>query len=257
MDGGAVGRATSGAGANRAAGDARNAAALAATRSTLHRVATHVLARRRFEVTGRFGLRSSPGGIATPAFGEGPEVVRIAGGSLVHEVSGDATIVALEGATIAGLAALVGADLGAAFSAGPDTPGLGDPDEPLVVDRAALHRLAAWYALGAQLVDAALAGLDGSGDPAVVQLWPEHFDLGTHVAASPGGRVNLGASPGDGFCDEPYLYVGPWGDERPGDPAFWNAPFGAAATESALAATGDVGRAGREFLGRGLRVLAG
>ena len=40
-------------------------------------------------------------------------------------------------------------------------------------------------------------------------------------------RVNLGASPGDGFHAEPYLYVGPWGPHRPGAPGFWNAPFGA------------------------------
>ena len=49
------------------------------TREVLHRVAAHVLGRRRYQVSGRFGLRASPGGFATPAFGDGPEVVRIAG----------------------------------------------------------------------------------------------------------------------------------------------------------------------------------
>ena len=30
--------------------------------------------------------------------------------------------------------------------------------------------------------------------------------------------------------DGPYLYVGPDGGPPPGDPAFWNTPFGAART---------------------------
>jgi hypothetical protein len=40
---------------------------LDATREALDRVAARVLARRRWEVSGRFGLRSVPGGISTPA----------------------------------------------------------------------------------------------------------------------------------------------------------------------------------------------
>jgi hypothetical protein len=55
-------------------------------------------------------------------------------------------------------------------------------------------------------------------------LWPEHFDVGITAAA-----VNYGASPGDEHIAEPYLYAGPH-LRPPGDPAFWNAPFGAART---------------------------
>jgi hypothetical protein len=51
-------------------------------------------------------------------------------------------------------------------------------------------------------------------------LWPEHFDVGVTVA-----EVNYGLSPGDGYLDEPYAYVGPW-TARTGE--FFNAPFGAA-----------------------------
>ncbi len=51
-------------------------------------------------------------------------------------------------------------------------------------------------------------------------LWPEHFDVGISV-----NEVNYGISPGDGYLDEPYAYVGPW-QRRQG--TFWNAPFGAA-----------------------------
>lgn len=50
-------------------------------------------------------------------------------------------------------------------------------------------------------------------------LWPEHFDV-----AVTEDEVNYGVSPGDGFHELPYAYVGPW-TSRIGD--FWNAPFGA------------------------------
>ena len=56
-------------------------------------------------------------------------------------------------------------------------------------------------------------------------LWPEHFDLG--ITAGP---INYGASPGDAQVADPYLYVGPHDGPPPGDPAFWNAPFGAVRT---------------------------
>ena len=64
------------------------------------------------------------------------------------------------------------------------------------------------------------------------QLWPEHFDLAVDVGTQR-GRANLGVSPGDAACPVPYAYVGPWDEGRPGDPAFWNASFGAVATREA------------------------
>src|SRR5579863_256849 len=75
-----------------------------ATRVELHRVAAHILARRRHDVSGRFGLRPSPGGFATPAFGEGPEVVRVANGTLVREAAGGASYLPLAGASLRRLA---------------------------------------------------------------------------------------------------------------------------------------------------------
>jgi hypothetical protein len=38
--------------------------------------------------------------------------------------------------------------------------------------------------------------------------------------------TNYGVSPGDGFSEEPYAYVGV--SAPPAGDAFWNAPFGAA-----------------------------
>lgn len=61
---------------------------------------------------------------------------------------------------------------------------------------------------------------------ATIQLWPEHFDAATTVTLPSMEPVDLGFSPGDGFESEPYLSVGPWGAARPGDPRFWNVPFG-------------------------------
>src|SRR5262245_26285224 len=102
------------------------ASAYGTTRRALHRVACHVVARARHRATGRFGLRVTPGGFGTPAFGEDVEVVRISGGLLVREragAGGASTAVApLDGSTLADLAGLVGVDLREEFSAGPDTP---------------------------------------------------------------------------------------------------------------------------------------
>ena len=84
-----------------------------------------------------------------------------------------------------------------------------------------------------------------------MQLWPEHFDVGTAVDLGT-VSVNLGFSAGDAFSEEPYLYVGPWDERRPGDPAYWNAPFGAYATRSQA---GDAG-ACDAFLRTGLERLA-
>jgi hypothetical protein len=224
------------------------------TRLTLQRVAVHVLGRRRHEMTGRFGLRASPGGFATPAFGPDSEILRVAGTSLVRETVQGVTFRPITGATLRLLAAFAGADLRAEFSAGASTPGSGDIDEPMALDGAAAAVVADWYAFGWEVLDRVLSGLPAEAQPAVVQLWPEHFDAGTNAGVSSGTRVNLGASPGDGYCPEPYLYVGPWTASRPGDPEFWNAPFGALLVRSELDVTHRVDK-GVAFLLTGLRYV--
>lgn len=192
------------------------------TRSDLHRISAHVLGRRRYAVSGHFGLRASPGGIATPAFGPEPETLRLTSACLVREVASEARGVALAGATLASLAEFAGADLSAEFSAGADTPALGPTDEPLELDTKELDDLFSWFDLGWRVLDEVLGEPAGVWEASTIQLWPEHFDVGTALDG-----VNLGFSPGDGFSDEPYVYVGPWGAARPGDASYWNAPFGA------------------------------
>jgi hypothetical protein len=218
------------------------------TRSELHRVAAHVLGRRRDAVSGHFGLRASPGGIATPAFGPEPETLRLTPAWLVREVGSEARGLALEGATLATLAEFAGADLAADFSVGAGTPAPGPTDEPLSLDATELDALFSWFDLGWRVLDEVMAGRAG----ATIQLWPEHFDVGTALDLGDGVGVNLGFSPGDGFSDEPYLYVGPWGAARPGPADFWNAPFGAALTRSAVHGADDCVaflRAGLDRLG--------
>jgi hypothetical protein len=205
---------------------------MSGTRDDLHRVAAHILARRRFDVSGHFGLRASPGGIATPAFGPEPEVLRIAGTSLVREVGSDATCTTLDGASLTELALFAGVDLQAEFSVGANTPALGDPEEPLRLDDDELAALAAWFDLGWRVLDAFTVSLGEGWERTTTQLWPEHFDVGTAVTRSQGPSANLGYSPGDSFSAGPYVYVGPWGPERPGDADYWNAPFGAFAARA-------------------------
>ncbi len=223
-----------------------------ATVSVLHRVAAHVLARRRNDVTGRFGLRASPGGFATPAFGDGPETIRVAGLFLLREAGGTSTSRALAGSTLRDLATFAGTDIDAPFSCGDDTPAVGDPDAPLALDGAATRRVADWYALGWMALDLTVSGLAPEAAPATTQLWPEHFDAGTDVAVPGGERVNLGFSPGDSFEAEPYVYVGPWSAERRGDPAYWNAPFGAVLRLADVAAAPDRLAACVAFLVKGI-----
>jgi len=226
------------------------------TRAALHRVATHIIARRRFDVSGRFGLRASPGGIAAPAYGPSPETMRTAGLSLVREVAGDADHTCMAGATLRDLATFAGVDLDAEFSVGADTPAVGDPDTALDLDPTAAQIISDWYAVGWRVLDTAVTRLGAAAAPATVQLWPEHMDAATNVAIPSGSRVNLGFSPGDEFEAQAYLYLGPWGPERPGDPTFWNAPFGAVLRRDAVVTSPDPVLACVEFIEIGIDLLS-
>jgi len=228
----------------------------ATTRASLHRVAAHVLARRRHAVTGRFGLRVTPGGFGTPLFGdpEHEEVLRVSGATLVREHRGDGVhtdVVALDGASLASLADAVGVVLDPGFSVGTDTPDLGDVDAPLSVSADAVGVMADFLLVGAAALDRVLAARGADTSPIVAQIWPEHFDLGLDVSGG-GSRVNLGASVGDDHHADPYVYVGPWGSDRPGDPDFWNVGFGALLGYEAIAAAPDPVAAVAAFMFRGL-----
>jgi hypothetical protein len=231
----------------------------ASTRDDLHRVAVHVLARRRADLVGKIGLRASPGGIGTPAAGPDHEVVRTSGAWLLRERSGAAAAtrsLRLDGATLAEAAALVEVDLTQPLDAGADTPALGDVDAPLAIDPLAATALGSWFEFGWSVLDEVVAGLGAGATPSVVQLWPEHFDAAVDVAVGD-GRVNLGISPGDAGHPDPYLYVGPWGRERPGDAAYWNAPFGAVLAHPAIAGSTAARTTAVSFVRRGVDLVGG
>ena len=123
------------------------------TRVELHRIGAQVLGRRRFEVSGHFGLRASPGGLATPAFGPETETVRLAGPFVVREVGQGSTSMALQGTTLRQLVRFAGAELEAEFSAGPDSPPLGDVDAPIELDEPELAGLVEWFGRGWSVLD--------------------------------------------------------------------------------------------------------
>jgi len=194
---------------------------LAATRDGLHRVAEHVLAAARHAAAGKIGLIPSPGGFRTPPFRADGRFLAVDGTELVVGDAAGTRRTALT--TIRAAAEFAGVTPGAPAQVyRPATPL--DLDEPLTIDADAARLLADWYRLGAEAMSRLATEIPGD-EPGAVVLWPEHFDVGMTAAA-----INYGASPGDDQLPEPYLYVGPHDGPPPGDPAFWNAPFGAVRT---------------------------
>lgn len=174
------------------------------TRRSLHGLAELVLAGPRFRETGDLRLRVRTEGIGT---WDGP-VVSLSGGELVTATGK----VAVDGLTITEAASRVGlrpSPLDDVYGDGPHVA----PSETVSLDPASVRVVETAFRLG----DEALREFSPAAERT---LWPEHFDVATTVDG-----VNYGVSPGDGYLDRPYAYVGPH-DPRTG--AFWNAPFGAA-----------------------------
>jgi hypothetical protein len=179
-------------------------------RRALHAVAELVLAGPQYRRSGTIRLQVRPGGFGTI---KEPDLA----------VHGAALAVAdrripLSGHSLRDLADAAGVEAGAPADLYRDGSGAA-PDDVFTVDPGAAELIADWYAIG----EAALRRLDPGQTPV---LWPEHFDLAITV-----DEVNYGVSPGDGYLDEPYAYVGPW-QARTGE--FWTVPFGAARPRTEL-----------------------
>lgn len=217
----------------------------ASTREALRAVACYVVAPARRARTGRIGLRPFAGGVATPPLPDGSRLA-VDGDELVW-IPGERHRLT----TIAAAAAWVGVELTADPGVGRELPPF-EPDATLAVDPSASRALGAWYAFGQRVLEALPAGEAELGE---AQLWPEHFDLALVAQPSRGGPVNLGCSPGDGYLDQPYVYVGP--HDRTGlDGGFWNAPFGAVLGHDQLLADADPHARAVRFLVTGLTLVA-
>jgi len=211
-------------------GAGRLPARLAATRAGLHQVAEHILAAALHAETGEIALMPSPGGFRTPPFGEDGRFLAVEGTELVVGGTESSRRTALT--TLRAAAEFAGIRPGA--PAGVYRPATSlDLDEPLTIDPAAARVLADWYQLGEQALRGFAAEIPGD-QPTAAVLWPEHFDLGITA-----GAINYGASPGDAEVADPYLYVGPHDGPPPGEPAFWNAPFGAVRAIDQIGAAAD------------------
>jgi hypothetical protein len=196
-------------------------ASFAETRVALHKVAEAVVAPARMPAN-EIALRYTRGGFGTPFF-EQDRVdcqVRVEHGELVRQA------------------------------------GTAESREPLPgVDIAAATALGDFYGLACSVLEQLRAN-EGDGDPSVVQLWPEHFDIAIELGSeSAGQRANFGFSPGDDDHPEPYLYVSPWSGEVSGD--LWNATGfnGAEMAYEELVAADDHRRAALDFMRERYRAL--
>ncbi len=195
----------------------------AETRAALHRIAEAVVSPAR-KPDNEIALRYTRGGFGTPFFEEeGADCqVRVEHGELVRQRGREETREPLPG-----------------------------------VEPAAATALGDFYGFACSALEE-LRAEESEGDPSLVQLWPEHFDIAFELGSeAKGQRANFGASPGDEDHEEPYLYVGPWTAEVSGD--LWNATGfrGAELTYSELLEAEDQRRAALAFFAERYRALTG
>jgi len=228
---------------------------LRTTRLAWQSVAEHIVSAARFAATGRIGMRATKGGFATPAFEVGGQTRRVGvdGNNLFVETDGQTSSSPLT--TLRAAATFVGITAGAPTDVyTPSTPL--ELDTPLVVDPDAARALASWFGLGSMELETIRAAANAADDPSLVELWPEHFDLGLAFGDELArARGTFGASPGDELHPDPYLYVTHWADVDPNE--FWNdtAFDGASITYSELATTGNANATALVFFRRGVAAL--
>jgi hypothetical protein len=226
------------------------------SRLGLHRVAAYLVSPARRQVTGRIGLRATPGGFGTPLF-LGNQWVRVVGTDVVVEIEGDRSVVPITSLNQIGEAMGLAPDV--AWASQFDIPDPGELDADLGVAEPGAAALAGWYAFAWSIFEE-LRDDEASIDASEPQLWPEHFDPAIETGSDAlKQRASYGFSPGDAAHDEPYLYVGPWyADNRP-DSDYWNATSfpGSALTYGKLLEADDPRAVALAFLRQGREILAG
>jgi hypothetical protein len=201
---------------------------LTSTRHVMHGIAEHLLAAHQRRVTGSIRLQVREGALSTADLPTGPghadntiTRLELRSGYLVRHPEG--LVVPVRG-TFAALASELGVEFG--MPDPPYRPASGCASDSVAgLDPAATALIEDAWRIGHR----ALRRL--SAEQPVV--WPEHLDVAITL-----DEVNYGVSPGDGYTEQPYAYVGP---HTPRTGGFWNAPFGAARTVTELAASGGSG----------------
>jgi hypothetical protein len=192
------------------------------TRVSLHKVAEAVVAPAR-KPDNEISLRYTHGGFGTPFFEQdGLDCqVRVEGAELIRQ------------------------------------RGMEETSEPMPaeVDPDAARALGDVYGFGCSVLEQLRAD-EPDGDPSLVRIWPEHFDIAIELGSeSRGKRAAIGMSPGDETHPEPYVYVSPWTAEVSGE--LWNAAgfSGAELRYAELLAAPDQRRAALDFLRERYRAL--
>src|SRR4051812_17253895 len=219
------------------------------TREGWHALAERVLAPVLHEATGRIGLRVDDAGITTRPFGPDNRQVRAWVGNLEDRSIGGSRAPSLT--TLGAAAAFVGVDARADTGVYTATTTV-DSEAWIAGDGDSATALVTWFVFGDRVLRAWTAAHVGES-PSEVQLWPEHFDLGTDLGPDDGRRANYGASPGDAGHPLPYLYVGPWAES---DDPFWDAGSYARLPYETLATVTDPEAAAAEFFRRGHEIAS-
>lgn len=226
-------------------------------RQSLHQLAFFAIAPKRYQDTGRLGLRHTGTGFGTPAFDPG-EQIRVEDDRIVRQRGDDirsARLTTLREAC--NFLEIPYRDEW--FEKFHDPLTSVGPDVPLDVDPAVSRALESWQEFARVALERSrrLGGPDD--DVTELQLWPEHFDQAFEMGSEARGRrASYGASPGDGEHEEPYLYVAPWLRAERNDP-FWNDPAfgGASLTYEELRQSDNPEELAFDFFAHGFSLLAG
>jgi len=223
-----------------------------AVRDGFHRLAYSVIAEARRQANTKFGLRYTHGGFGTPFFGN-DEQVRVEGSTIVVQRGG--TVETAPITSISEAARFVGVEP-TTEAAEHDSPELGDVESDLGATEEVGRFLGDWFGFSWAVIEELRLTKDAV-DVERTQLWPGHFDAAIAMGdAEAGTRATFGMSPGDATHDEPYIYVGAWGDVDRSDD-YWNETTfnGASLSYSDLRATGDEFAAALEFVRGGYERL--
>ncbi len=225
-------------------------------RRSLHQVAFFAVAPKRYQETGRLGLRHTATGFGTPEFGQG-EQVRVEDDRIVHQQGNETR--STEVTTLRGACNFLEIPYREVwFDAFHDPLASVGPDTALDVDAAVTRALALWQEFAGSILESARQ-LGGPDDEVTeIQLWPEHFDQAFEMGSEElGRRASYGASPGDEQHEEPYLYVAPWMKADRSDP-FWNDRTfaGATLTYGELADSNQADELALGYFRRGFTLLA-